>query len=180
MRAYQAKRLRIESGESVFHGGSRKMRAITVIGTICAALALGACANDTLVGGLAPQPTTAALPPKPAVDPACATLAARIDGLRKDGVVDRVEAAAKGKGSTVKVKRESLTQIAELEKANLEFQAKCSTVPRAAVAPAKAAAVTPTSEEAKAEALVAKATAESTRTAAVSKTKAPAVATKAQ
>jgi hypothetical protein len=159
------------------------MRAITLIGTICTALALGACANDTLVGGLAPQPTTAALPPKPAVDPACTTLASRIDALRKDGVVDRVEAAAKGKGSTVKVKRDSLAQIAELEKANLEFQAKCSTVPRAAAAspPAKAAAAAPTSEEAKAEALVAKATAESARTASAVKTKAPAaVAAKTQ
>jgi len=157
------------------------MRAITIIGTICTALALGACANDTLVGGLAPQATTAALPPKPAVDPACATLAARIDGLRKDGVVDRVEAAAKGKGSTVKVKRDSLAQIAELEKANLEFQAKCSTVPRAAAAPVKAAAAAPKSDDAKAEALVAKATAEAARTAAPAKAKAPAaVAAKAQ
>jgi hypothetical protein len=167
------------------------MRAITVIGTICATLALGACANDTLVGGLAPQPTTAALPPKPAVDPACATLAARIDGLRKDGVVERVEAAAKGKGSTVKVKRDSLAQIAELEKANLEFQAKCSTVPRAAAvpaaktaaaaSPAKTAAAGPASDEAKAEALMAKATAESARTASTAKTKASAaVAAKAQ
>lgn len=158
------------------------MRAFTLIGTICTALALGACANDTLIGGLSPQPTTAALPPKPAADPACATLAARIDALRKDGVVDRVEAAAKGKGSTVKVKRESLAQVAELEKANLEFQGKCSTVPRAAApAPAKAAAIAPTSEEAKADALVAKATAESARTAAAAKTKAPAtVAAKSQ
>lgn len=167
------------------------MRAITLIGTMCTALALGACANDTLVGGLAPQSTTAALPPKPAVDPACATLASRIDALRKDGVVDRVEAAAKGKGSTVKVKRESLAQIAELEKANLEFQAKCSTVPRAAAAPAaktvaaappaKTAAAGPASDEAKAEALIAKAAAESARTASTAKAKTPAaVAAKSQ
>jgi len=159
------------------------MRAFTVTCTICTALVLGACANDTLIGGLTPsaQPT-AALPAKPAVDPACTTLAARIDGLRKDGVVDRMEAAAKGKGSTVKVKRESLGQIAELEKANLEFQAKCSTLPRAAVVPpVKTAAAAPSSEDAKAAALVAKATAESAKATAAAKPKASsAVAAKAQ
>ncbi len=114
------------------------MRAFTVTLTIGAVLTLTACANDTMLGLTeSPLPaTTAALPPKPAVDPACNTLAARIDALRKEGVVDRVEAAAKGKGSTVSVKRASLGQIAELEKANAEFQARCSTVPRAAAAPA--------------------------------------------
>lgn len=125
------------------------MSAFTLTLTIGAALSLGACATDSLFGGAEPT-ATAALPSKPAVDPACATLAAQIDQLRKDGVVDRVEAAAKGKGTTVSVKRESLGKIAELEKANASFQAKCSTVPRpttAAAAPAapavKTAAVTP-------------------------------------
>ena len=154
------------------------MRAITVTCTICAALALGACANDTLLGGLTPaaQPT-AALPAKAAIDPACATLATRIDDLRKDGVVDRVEAAAKGKGKTVKVKRESLGQIAELEKANLEFQAKCSTLPRtAAAAPVKTAGGAPASEDAKAAALVAQATAASAKSTAAARPKAAAAA----
>lgn len=111
------------------------MRAMTVTISIGVALTLAACANnDSFLGlGESPQPT-AALPAKPAVDPVCASLAQRIDALRKDGVVDRVEAAAKGKGSTVSVKRSSLGQIAELEKANADFQAKCSTLPRTAAA----------------------------------------------
>ena len=112
------------------------LRAISITLTVGAALSLAACANDTLIGSGATS-ATSALPPKPAVDPACATLASRIDTLRREGVVDRVEAAAKGKGTTVNVKRASLGQIAELEKANADFQAKCSTVPRA---PASAAA----------------------------------------
>lgn len=99
--------------------------------TIGAVLTLGACANDTLLS-FSDGPTTASLPAKPAVDPACASLASRIEALRKEGVVERVEAASKGKGATVSVKRASLGQIAELEKANADFQARCSTLPRAA------------------------------------------------
>jgi hypothetical protein len=133
------------------------MRAMTVTLSIGAALTLAACANNDSIfnlGDSSPQPT-AALPAKPAVDPTCVSLAQRIEALRKDGVVDRVEAAAKGKGTTVSVKRASLTQIAELEKANADFQAKCSTVPRTASSaqpmapaataqpPAKTAAVAP-------------------------------------
>ncbi|MGE0700637.1 MAG: hypothetical protein AB7O57_16180 [Hyphomicrobiaceae bacterium] len=118
-------------------------RAITVTLTIGVALALGACASDSLLGTSGGQSTAAiGKPDKPAVDPACAGLASRIETLRKDGVVERVEAAAKGKGGTVSVKRASLSQIAELEKANAEFQAKCSTLPRTAalVAPVQPAA----------------------------------------
>lgn len=118
------------------------MRALAITLTVGSALVLAGCANDSLVGSGATS-ATAALPPKPAVDPACTTLASRIDALRKEGVVDRVEAAAKGKSSTVSVKRASLGQIAELEKANADFQAKCSTVPRA---PANAAAPSPTAQ----------------------------------
>ena len=84
-------------------------------------------------------PTTAALPEKPKADPACAPLAARIDGLRKEGVAERVEQAAQGKTTTVNVKRESLGKIAELNKANADYQMKCSTYTR----PAGSTAQTP-------------------------------------
>lgn len=132
------------------------MRAIAATMIIGASLTLAGCANDSLLGGIggeASQPT-AALPAKPPVDPACNALAARIDALRKEGVVERVEAASKGKGSSVSVKRASLGQIAELEKVNAEFQAKCSTVPRSASAPA-----TPQPPQAAAAAVAAKAAA---------------------
>ena len=71
--------------------------------------------------------TTAALPEKPKVDPACALLAGKIADLRKDGVVERTEQAAQGKGTTVNMKRDSLGKLTELNKANVEFQTKCST-----------------------------------------------------
>lgn len=125
------------------------MRVMTVTLTMGLALALGACANgDSLLGFGDQSAQTAALPAKPAADPACTSLAARIDALRSEGVVEKVEAASKGKGANVSVKRASLSQIAELEKANAEFQSKCSTIPRpAAAAPAapaqKTAAVAP-------------------------------------
>jgi len=59
-------------------------------------------------------------------DPACVALTAKIDALRKDGVTERVEKAAEGKSTTVSVKRESLAKMTELDKANADYQAKCS------------------------------------------------------
>lgn len=149
------------------------MRVITLTLTLGATLALGACASNDSFLGLAsePQAPTAALPAKPKIDPACAALAGRIDELRRDGVVERVEAAAKGKGSSVSVKRASLSQIAELEKANADFQAKCSTVPRAAVAPVQPTQPAP-APAAAAPAKAAKTAAVATRTAAATQKKA--------
>ncbi|MFM9938805.1 MAG: hypothetical protein ACKVP7_04835 [Hyphomicrobiaceae bacterium] len=116
-------------------------RTPLVLAAMVAALALGACSSDGLLGGAT---TTAALPEKPKVDPACVTLASQIDTLRKDGVADRVAEAAKGKGATVSVKRDSLAKVAELNKANADFQAKCGTVaPTTAATPAVAPAAAP-------------------------------------
>jgi hypothetical protein len=112
--------------------------------TVGVALSLAACANDGLLGSGATTPTAALPAAKPVVDPACTSLASQIDALRREGVVERAEAAAKGKGMTVNVKRESLGKLAQLEKANAEFQAKCSTVPRATTAAAAPAATAKT------------------------------------
>jgi hypothetical protein len=77
-------------------------------------------------------------------DPACVALTARIDAIRKDGVVDRAEKAATGKATTVSVKRESLAKLAELDKANAEFQSKCARpLTTASVSPSPAAAAAP-------------------------------------
>jgi hypothetical protein len=85
----------------------------------------------------APAKTAAAAPK---VDPACVALASQIETLRKDGVTGRIEKASVGKTRTVSVRRDSLAKIAELEKANAEFQSKCSTIsPIAAQAPASPA-----------------------------------------
>ncbi len=116
-------------------------RGTLVTAALLSALFVGACSSDGILGG--PQ-TTSAIPEKPKVDPACVTLASQIDALRREGVADRVEQASKGKGTTVAVKRESLAKVAELNKANASFQARCGTVTPAAVsAPATPAATPP-------------------------------------
>lgn len=96
---------------------------------------------------------TAQAVPAAAPDPSCHALAQRIQMLREDGLTERLEKASVGKSATVSVKRASLGQAAELDKANAEFQAKCAapglriaqTAPQAA---AGAAAATPAANSA--------------------------------
>jgi len=111
----------------------------------CGALLLAGCSSDGGLFGsdsLTTQSisTTPSLAAASKVDPACYTIAQRIETLRREGVTERLEKASAGKSSTVAVKRTSLAQAAELDRANAEFQAKCSTFgPRPAqaqVAPA--------------------------------------------
>lgn len=109
-----------------------------------ATLSLAACADGSTgllstasLGTTAPVATAA---PKP--DPACVALTARIDALRREGVVERVEKASTGKSKTVTVKRETLAKVTELDKANAEFQAKCAVpLTTASVRPAPTTAV---------------------------------------
>jgi hypothetical protein len=93
-----------------------------------ATLTLAACADGSTgllsTASLGTTAPVAAAAPQP--DPACVALTARIDTLRKDGVVERVEKASSGKSKTVSVKRDSLAKMTELDKANAEFQAKCA------------------------------------------------------
>jgi hypothetical protein len=78
------------------------------------------------------------------VDPACVTLALSIEALRKEGIPDKVEkAAAKRYRMTVA----DLKKADQLNKANAEFQGRCSNVtPK----PTTAAAETPAEPAAKA------------------------------
>lgn len=125
------------------------IRTIAPAFVLAAAIGLGACSSDGSLGGLSfgdsTATTTAALPEKPRVDPACQALAARIAELKQDGAVDRVEKAAQGKGDTVSVKRASLAKVGELNKANADFQARCSSVRAntASAASAQPTVVTP-------------------------------------
>lgn len=59
-------------------------------------------------------------------DPACLTLAAQIEALNRDGTADKVSKAAAKK---YKLKTEDLAKADELNKANTEFQTKCSAYP---------------------------------------------------
>jgi hypothetical protein len=107
----------------------------TVLALISGAGILAGCSGDgsllpssLTTSSLSTTPTqTASTAPK--ADPACVGLATRIEALRREGVIDRAEKASVGKTTTVAVKRASLAQIAELDKANAEFQSRCSTVP---------------------------------------------------
>lgn len=111
----------------------------------CAVFVLTGCSstnglfsgNPLTTQSISTSPSGTSVAAVPKVDPACYTIAQRIETLRKDGLTERLEKAAAGKSSTVAVKRTSLAQAAELDKANAEFQAKCSSFgPRAAqVAP---------------------------------------------
>ena len=104
--------------------------ALAVVGLLSAACA------DGSTGAL----TTSALGTSvPKADPACATLAAKIDALRKEGVVANVEKASAGKAKNVSVNRETLAKVAELDRTNAEFQAKCA-LPINAAAPVSPAA----------------------------------------
>jgi outer membrane murein-binding lipoprotein Lpp len=70
-------------------------------------------------------------------DPACVTLASRIESLRKDGIPDKIEKAA---AKRYKMTQADLGKADQLTKANAEFQARCSTVmprPTTAAAPAE-------------------------------------------
>lgn len=126
-----------------------KLHLIAGATTLGLALSLAGCASEGgLLGGAtgATEPTASIATARPRVDTACAPLAQKIDELRREGSVDRVEQAAAGKGATVQVKRESLVKVAELNKAHAEFQSKCSTF-RPAPGQAKAVTLTPGAAE---------------------------------
>ena len=59
-------------------------------------------------------------------DPACVTLASRIETLRKEGIQDKIEKAA---AKRYKMTQADLGKADQLNKANAEFQSRCSTVP---------------------------------------------------
>jgi len=59
-------------------------------------------------------------------DPACVTLASRIETLRKEGIPDKIEKAA---ARRYKLTKSDLTKADQLTKTNAELQARCSSVP---------------------------------------------------
>jgi hypothetical protein len=121
---------------------------------------MAGCASDSGglfgPGGVTTSSVSPAAAPMPAataaaaqkVDPTCVALTAQIDGLRKEGVAERIEKVSTGKTKSVSIKRDALAKMIELDKANAEFVQKCSTLtPKSAqtaavAAPVAAAAVT--------------------------------------
>jgi len=100
------------------------------------ALLLAGCSSDgALLGGI----TTASIPESSKIDPACVTLTTQIEGLRKEGIADKVEKAAAKK---YRMKPADLTKADQLNKANAEYQARCGLTPTTPAATTAAAAPT--------------------------------------
>lgn len=103
------------------------------------------------------------------VDPICGSLAADIDGLRRDGIAEKVDRAAVKK---YKMTTTDLSKASQLNKLNADYQEKCSTLPRTAAVPTAAVAAPASAATTKA---VAKAAAPASK-AATTKTTPAAVA----
>lgn len=89
---------------------------------------LAIAAAAALVAGcssLGDSMTTASIPEPPRIDPACVTLTAQIDTLRKDGIQEKIEKAAAKKYRMTAL---DLAKADQLNKANAEFQTRCSTL----------------------------------------------------
>jgi hypothetical protein len=93
------------------------------------AVVLAGCAgegNDNIftTGALGNQAKTARAA-EPNVDAACISLATRIDGLRQEGIAEKIEKASVNK---YKMTQKDLAKADQLIKADSEFQIKCTTV----------------------------------------------------
>lgn len=109
---------------------------------VVTAVSLAGCAS---MDGALPT-TTASLPAKEQAATKqlaqrtleCRQLKEKITALKADGTVGRVEKAATGKTTVVRIKRASLSKVAELNAANAAYQKKCSLLPAEAPKPAPA------------------------------------------
>ena len=121
-------------------------RTLLRLAPLAGVLLLGACASDTpsffQTASVAAPAATQVATAKPS--PECVALSSQIEGLRKEGTIERLEKVAAGKGDNVQVKRTAIAKQAELNKANADFQAKCSprlpAAQQAAASPMAAAA----------------------------------------
>lgn len=116
-----------------------KLRPLSTIAALAIVGTLAGCASldsPLTTSSVQPASETAAAT---RVDPACVTLTSQIDQLRKEGVADKIEKAAAKK---YKMTPADLAKANELNRANAEFQTRCSTItPRPAQ---QAAAAAPT------------------------------------
>jgi len=117
---------------------STLQRALLVM---CAGSLLVGCAQDgkslLTTGSATPENKVAAAPP---IDPACLALQNRIALLQDEGVISGVEKAAVGSTRSVMIRRSALSKVAELNRANDEFRARCSKLPAVATIPSAATA----------------------------------------
>jgi hypothetical protein len=104
-------------------------------------LALAGCAGEGTDGLFTTGSLSGSASAAPSKsDPACVTLAASIDGLRKEGIAEKIEKAATKK---YKMTATDLRKADQLTKANAEFQQRCSTIPPKPASAQAPAATTP-------------------------------------
>jgi hypothetical protein len=119
------------------------VRPFIIVALAAASVLLAGCADTpSLFNSSSNNLTTSSVAPPaaPRVDPACSTLSSQIDGLRKEGITEKVEKASLKK---YKLTTAELVKADQLNKANADFQNKCGTVkPMASVTPAATPAVT--------------------------------------
>src|SRR5262245_43775886 len=109
-------------------------QALVLAGIMLAGCAMEGGDNFFTTGSLTGGATQAA---SEKADPACVTLASRIESLRKEGIQDKIEKAA---AKRYKMTHSDLGKADQLTKVNAEFQVRCSTVtPRSTTAEAPAA-----------------------------------------
>ncbi|MBO0766344.1 MAG: hypothetical protein J2P50_17385 [Hyphomicrobiaceae bacterium] len=108
---------------------------------VLAGVMLAGCAVDGSEGSIFTTGSLTGQQTAEKSDPVCVTLIARIETLRKEGIQDKIEKAA---AKRYKMTQADLAKADQLNKANSEFQARCSTVtPK----PTTAAAETMPTEE---------------------------------
>jgi hypothetical protein len=96
------------------------MLAVAMLG-----LAVAGCANSGSSDGLFSTASTAPSATEAKVDPACVTLTSQIDGVKKEGIIEKVEQAAMKKYAMTPA---DLAKADQLNKLNANYQAKCGTV----------------------------------------------------
>jgi predicted small secreted protein len=120
------------------------VRSLIISSLAAGSALLAGCADTSSMFGNGANLTTSSVAPTaaPKADPVCASLTSQIDSLRKDGVADKIEKASLKK---YKMTTAELVKADQLNKANADFQTKCSTykptTAAAVTAPAAAAAV---------------------------------------
>jgi hypothetical protein len=103
-----------------------KARSAPTAAILVALMAAGCAQDGTLTTGGLNTSSIDQAGAQSKSDPACLTLAAQIEALNRDGTIDKVSKAAAKK---YKLKTEDLAKADELNKANTEFQTKCSAYP---------------------------------------------------
>jgi hypothetical protein len=107
-------------------------QSVRTIAIVALTVVAAACSNDGTMfpgsGGLSTSSVDPSSSQSARSNPLCLTLASQIDALNKEGIPDKVSKAALKK---YKLKGSDIAKADELNKANSEFQTKCSEYPPA-------------------------------------------------